>query len=596
MKKTDNNPRNRTGGNSKDNEHPQSTMPDSIEASPPKKSTLQNFHNLVTNETHLEQIAENIEQVLWLRDLDSEQILYVSPAFETVWGRSCESLYADPAILIESVHPEDRVQVLVAISHNDHKPIDQAYRVLRQDGSFRWVMARTFLVHDETGEPNYQFCIAQDITDQKRVESTQHKTYDRMREQFDLSHKMSLARKPKLVLKTLMSAHELRTARRASLLFFDNPLVKPIHGIEVTASWTSNQYIPPWLHESNLYEDASFLDLLHPKRTIVINGIKTSSRLAPAVRDVLLEAQIQSMVIFPLIALGDWLGSLLVFYDHETRFNHVELQQLKILIDQATITLYNLKLLEAERESRQEAERANEIKTEFLAMISHELRTPLTSIIGFTTTLLAKDVTWEPDEQYEFIQTIQQEADRLQELIDQLLDLSRLDAGKLPISLKPHLLHEIIDDALPQLNTLTHDHTLTIHLPDDFPVFVDAKRIAQVLVNLVRNASTYAPKGTEIIITANVRGDCVQVNVTDQGPGIPISDHKKVFKAFLRGKNEENGFSKGAGLGLAICKGLVVAQGGHIWIRKTSNPGTTVSFTIPRDPTQFPAKAAQKEF
>lgn len=561
---------------------------------PAKKTTLQDLHNLIMNETRLKQIIENIDQVLWLRDVNSGRILYVSPAFETVWGRPCESLYSDPEILIESVHPEDRVQVLVASSHDDHKPIDLVYRILRLDGSLRWISTRTFLINDYTGEPHGQFSIAQDITDQKMVEITQHKTLERIREQFDLSHKMSLARKPELVLKTLMSAHELRSARRASLLFFDAPKVDLIHGVEITATWSSTQNLLSWHHESSLYEDPSFLGLPHPKRTIVINGITTSSRLTPAVRDVLLEDQIQSLVIFPLVALGDWLGCLLVYYDHDVRFNHIELQQLKVLIDQATITLFNLKLLQAEEESRHEAERANEIKTEFLAMISHELRTPLTSIIGFTTTLLAEDVSWEPDEQHDFIQTIQQEADRLQELIDHLLDLSRLEAGKLPISLKPHLLHEIIDDAIPQLNILTRGYTLTTRLLADYSVIVDAKRISQVLVNLVRNASTYAPKGTEIKITANLRGEYVQINVTDQGPGIPISDHKKVFKAFTRGKIEENGFSKGAGLGLAICKGLVEAHGGHIWIKKQSVPGTTVSFTIPRDPTQPSTKTSQE--
>jgi PAS domain S-box-containing protein len=596
MKETGEKLRGRTGGNAKDNELPRSNTPGPIEALPSQASAAQNIYNLITNDVYLKQIVENIEHVLWLRDIDSGQVLYVSPAFETVWGHSCKSLYADPEILIESVHPEDRVQVMVASSQNNHKPIEQVYRILRQDGSMRWVLARTFLVHDETREPKYQFCIARDITSQRKIELTQQKTLDRIREQFDLSHKMSLARKPEMVLEILMSVRELRTAWRASLVFFESPEAAPIHGIEVAASWSSNQNVPAWLYESNLYEDPAFLELLHPKRTISINEIETSPRLTPAVRDILRDAQIQSVVMFPLIALGDWLGSLLVYFDHETQLNHVELQQLKVLIDQATITLFNLKLLEAEKESRQEAERANEIKTEFLAMISHELRTPLTSIIGFTTTLLAEDVTWEPSEQHEFIQTIQQEADRLQELIDHLLDLSRLEAGKLPILLKPNLLHVIIDDALPQLKILTRDHTLAIHLPEDFSVFVDAKRIAQVLVNLVRNASTYAPKKTEIKITANVRGDCVQVNVTDQGPGIPVRDHKKVFKAFLRGKNEENGFSKGAGLGLAICKGLVEAHGGHIWIKKTSITGTTVSFTIPRDTTRVRAKAAQEEF
>lgn len=559
-----------------------------------KQFTSQNLQNLISNETYLKQIAENIHQVVWLRDLNSGQFLYVSPSFETIWERSCESLYADATILIESVHPEDRVQVMVSSSQGEHKPLDQIYRIMRQDGNVRWIHARTFLIEDQTRKSYVQFCCASDITDQKLLEIKQQKTLNQIREQFDLSHRMSLARKPELVLKILMSAHKLRAAKRASFILFDAPKPDLIYGVEIIASWSSNQNLPSWQHEASLYDDPSFLTLPHPKRTIVIKEITSSSRITPSVRDILLEAQIQSVVIFPLVALGDWLGCLLVYYDHTVQFDHLELQQLKVLIDQATITLFNLRLLQAEEEARHEADRANEIKTEFLAMISHELRTPLTSIIGFTTTLLAKDVSWEADEQQDFIQTIQYEADRLQELIDYLLDLSRLEAGKLPISMKPHLLLEIIADAMPQLNSLTRAHQLTIQPLKDYPVIVDAKRIAQVLVNLVRNASTYAPKGTEIKITANSRGDYVQVNVTDSGPGIPKSDHKKVFKAFTRGKNEENGFSNGAGLGLAICKGLVEAHGGHIWIKKNSTPGTTISFTIPRDTTQPLIRTAQE--
>jgi two-component system sensor histidine kinase KdpD len=210
--------------------------------------------------------------------------------------------------------------------------------------------------------------------------------------------------------------------------------------------------------------------------------------------------------------------------------------------------------------------------------------------------LLAEDVAWEPDEQRDFIQTIQREANRLQELIDHLLDLSRLEAGMLPVSLEPHSLNEIMEDALPQFHILTSGQTLTMHLPANLPpVYVDAKRIAQVLVNLVRNASTYAPEGTEISFSASVRGGFVQINVNDQGPGIPPADHKRVFKAFRRGVNVENGSAQGAGLGLAICKGLVEAHGGRIWIKKKTTPGATISFTIPLVPLHTPAIPAEEE-
>ncbi len=562
----------------------------------PKSQTVfpRDILNLFANMTQLKQVAEKIEQVFWLRELNTGHILYASPIFESIWGRSCESLYANPKILIESVHPEDRVQVLVSLSHNDYKPFNLSYRILRPDGNVRWVFTRSFLIRNGNGGPHYHFCIAQDITDQKQLEQTLRKTLDRTHEQFNLSRKMSLARKPETVLKTLMSAHELRSAQRAALLFFDHPKLGPTSGVELLANWQSSRYLPPWPDESNLYEESALWELAQPKQSVVINTIQSDPRLQPRLREFLLAGKVQTLIIFPMVSLADWIGCLLVYFEQEHHFDRIELRHLKVLVDQASITLYNLKLLIVEEESRREAERANEIKTEFLAMISHELRTPLTSIIGFTTTMLAEDVSWEAEEQRDFIQTIQLEGYRLQELIDHLLDLSRLDAGILPISPESVSLQEIIDDAMPQLHTLASGKTLTIHLPSHLPqVYADTKRISQVLVNLVRNSAVYASRGTEIKISANVQKEFLQINVIDQGPGIPPSEHKKVFRAFQRGTVGDNELTKGAGLGLAICKGLVDAHNGRIWIKRKTTPGTTISFTLPLTPENEMAKNAE---
>jgi PAS domain S-box-containing protein len=563
---------------------------------PPTLSDQEDLRSQVEQGGYLKQIAETIEQVLWLRNIHTNQILYVSPAFESVWGYSCAELYANPSILIECVHPEDRVQVLVAKSRSDNKPIDQTFRILRPDGIIRWIYARTFIIENKNGDPAYQCSIAQDITDQKFLEQMLRKTLNRTREQFELSRKMSLARKPEAVLKTLMSAEELRSAQRAAILFFDDPKIGPSHGAELIAVWQSSQELPPWLNETNLYEEPTFWKLFNSNRTMIYRGVQSDLRLEPSARNILSEGLIQTMIIFPLYASGAWLGCLLVYYGQERILDHIELRHLKVLVDQATITLFNLQLLEVEEESRHEAERANEIKTEFLAMISHELRTPLTSIIGFTTTLLADDVTWEPDEQHDFILTIEQEANRLQELIDHLLDLTRIEAGMLPIFPQPHFLDEIIQDAMPQFNSLTIGKTLTMHFPANLPqINVDSKRIAQVLVNLVKNAATYSPDGTEIGISANTRGNFVQINVTDQGPGIFPSEHKKVFKAFQRGIKSENGSTQGAGLGLAICKGLIEAHGGRIWIKKKVGKGTTICFTVPLVHVKVPVNQIREE-
>ena len=552
------------------------------------------LHALFSTVPQLRQVAEKIEQAIWIRELKTGRILYVSPAFETIWGLSCDSLYADPKILIDSVHPEDRVQVLVSMSHYEYKPINQVYRVLRPEGTLRWIFSRTFLIRDENRKPYCHFCIAEDITEQKSTEQTLRKTLDRTHEQFSLSRKMSLARKPETVLKTLMSAQELRSAQRAALIFFDSPKLGPTSGVELLATWQTNQNHHVWLNESNFYEEPELWELVQPKRPVIINTIQSDPRLYPQVREILLEENFQTLIIFPLVALANWVGCLFVYYQQEHQFNHVDLRHLKVLVDQASITLYNLKLLLVEEDLRREAERANEIKSQFLAMISHELRTPLTSIIGFTTTMLAKDVHWEPEEQLDFIQTIQSEGFRLQELIDHLLDLSRLEAGILPISPEPVSIQEIMEDALPQLHTLTTGKSLTIHLPSNLPpVYADKKRISQVLVNLVRNSAAYSPRGTEIKITANIQKAFLKINVIDQGPGIPPSDHKRVFRAFQRGAIDGNGFLKGAGLGLAICKGLIDAHNGRIWINRKTTPGTTISFTLPFKPENVMINAAE---
>ncbi|MBW6465814.1 MAG: PAS domain-containing protein [Brevefilum sp.] len=560
------------------------------------EQTRSEINSILEDISDLKQVENNIEQAVWVQDLSTDRIIYVSPAFKSLWGRSPEDLYTDPTILIESVHPEDRVQVLTAKPHKESDPVNLTYRILQPDGNLRWIFTRSFIIHIPNRESNYLFCIAQDITDQKQVEHALGDTVDRIREQFRLSHKMSLSRKPGDVLKILMSAQGLRSAQRSALLFFNNADLGPIHGVELTAFWQSGKPLSLWESETDLYEDPAFLELLHPRQTLMISDINSDSRLTPQMLEILRENNITSLVIFPLSVLGKWLGVLIIYFEQEININHTELRNLKVLINQLTITIFNLKLLDDEEKSRQIAERANEIKTEFLAMISHELRTPLTSIIGFTTTLMAENITWNQNEQRDFIQTIHQETVRLQELIDHLLDLSRLDVGMLPVLKKPVSLEKIFQDSDTQLQTLTDKHLLSIDLPDQLPhVNVDVKRIVQVLVNLVKNASAYAPEDTEINIKAFVRGKFVQINVIDTGPGIPLDERKNAFKAFTRGKDKENGFPTGAGLGLAICKGLVEAHGGRIWIRNTNSPGTTIAFTVPLITVPSPVSDANTE-
>lgn len=254
-----------------------------------------------------------------------------------------------------------------------------------------------------------------------------------------------------------------------------------------------------------------------------------------------------------------------------------EAERLQLIRDQAEKT----KQLHIEQAARREAEKANDLKMKFLAMVSHELRTPLSSIKGFVTTLLADDVTWDPESQRSFLKIVEQETDKLTDLVEQILDLARLQAGTLRIELKAQPLDDIITLAEPQLVVISTEHKLKMQVEPDMPlVMVDRLRIAQVLVNLVGNAMRYSPAGTTVTVYGCAEAGYVRVDVSDEGDGIPADVRPYVFEAFRQGV-ETGSSRKGAGLGLAICKGIIDNHGGEIWINDVESPGTTVSFTLP---------------
>ena len=162
---------------------------------------------VLENYPFLSQFLQNIKHVVWLQDPKTDQILFVSSAYETVWGRSCDSLYADPFSLIKSIHPEDRVKFMSTRLEDLHEFLEQSYRILRPDGSMRWISAYAFLINNNPQGAYYQVCVAQDTTDQNHVDQTLRRALDRSREQFTLSRRMSLARKPEICPKNFDVRH-----------------------------------------------------------------------------------------------------------------------------------------------------------------------------------------------------------------------------------------------------------------------------------------------------------------------------------------------------------------------------------------------------
>jgi PAS domain S-box-containing protein len=422
------------------------------------------------------------------------------------------------------------------------------------------------------------------ITGRKRAEQAREEALAKTTELYETSRAIGFARTADEMLQVLLRTHVLRHCHRSVLSVFEHAWVRegdPPHMSEVLACWdAANNNVLTGQHRAAFAEQWARAGA--PSAPVFIPDVATSTTLPPEVRDYLVRMKASTFAMLPLIAHGEWFGLLSFHFPEPYMIRLEDVRYIQGLVDQAAVAVYNTRLLEAEAAARREAERANELRLRFLAMISHELRTPLTSIKGFATTLLARDVTWDEASQQDFLATIDAEADKLTEMIDQLLDLSRLEAGSLRINPELHQVADILVAATAQLGMLAQRHRLSIDLPADLPpIRVDQQRIAQVLLNLVGNAAKYSPPGTPIALQIRSLDGLVQFDVIDQGQGISPEDRPFVFEAFRRGSDERSRRSKGAGLGLAICKGLVEAHGGRIWIQERPGPGTTISFILP---------------
>ncbi len=225
---------------------------------------------------------------------------------------------------------------------------------------------------------------------------------------------------------------------------------------------------------------------------------------------------------------------------------------------------------------------ADELKSEFISIVSHELKTPVALIKGYVSTLRRDDVEWDRDVMDNSLQVIEEEADRLTELIENLLDASRLQTGGMPLKRADIAMRQMADRLAERFQTQTDRHEISVNIPEDFPVvMVDETRIEQVLSNLLSNAIKYAPGGP-IRITGQTLPDEVIICVMDEGPGIAPGDLPHIFDRFYRAP-ETSRKTKGAGLGLYLAQAIVEAHGGRIWADPKTNKGARICFSLPRD-------------
>ncbi len=228
--------------------------------------------------------------------------------------------------------------------------------------------------------------------------------------------------------------------------------------------------------------------------------------------------------------------------------------------------------------------RTDALRAALLSSVSHDLRTPLSSIKAAASSLLQEDVQWDEEARRSFALAIEHEADRLNRLVGNLLDMSRIEGGALKPEKEWYPVDELIHDVLDHMQPVLQGRTVQTHLPDDLPpVELDYLQMDQVLTNLIENAVRYTPPESPIEVSAQIDGEQMVISVADRGPGIPQADKERIFDKFYRVlATQRNAVSvPGSGLGLAVSKGLVEAHGGHIWVEDRPGGGSIFRFTLP---------------
>ncbi len=298
-------------------------------------------------------------------------------------------------------------------------------------------------------------------------------------------------------------------------------------------------------------------------------------------------AEFRSILAVPMLHDGKPIGAITVAGPEARPFPDKQIELLKTFADQAVIAIENVRLFSEIQDKTQQLEIANRHKSEFLANMSHELRTPLNAVIGFSEVLIERMFGEVNPKQEEYLQDILSSGKHLLSLINDILDLSKIEAGRMELEAQPFDLPAALDNALTLIKerAARNSIALDVHVdPRIGEILADERKIKQVLLNLLSNAVKFTPEGGKITMSAVMNGKSVEVSVADTGIGIAAADQETVFEEFRQVGTDYARKREGTGLGLALARRLVELHGGKLSLQSELGKGSTFTFTIPVRP------------
>jgi signal transduction histidine kinase len=292
---------------------------------------------------------------------------------------------------------------------------------------------------------------------------------------------------------------------------------------------------------------------------------------------------LRSLLAIPLYRESQLLGGLSVFRRSLGSFSDDVVNLLQTFANQSVLAIHNARLFQEIQEKGRQLEIASEHKSQFLANMSHELRTPLNAILGYTELIVDNIYGEVPEQIASVLERVDRNGRHLLTLINDVLDISKMEAGQLSLSFNDYSMQEIVGNVIAAVESLGDEKNLPLKadLSPELPLGKgDEQRITQVLLNLVSNAIKFTDEG-EVSIKVVVSDDTFQVSVTDTGMGISEADQKLIFEEFQQADGSATRAKGGTGLGLAIARRIVEMHGGRLRVESTLGEGATFTFTLP---------------
>ena len=325
------------------------------------------------------------------------------------------------------------------------------------------------------------------------------------------------------------------------------------------------------------------------RRTIHVHDLRAVADEYPGARG--LAQGVRTELSTPLLREGEPIGVILIRRTEVCPFTEKQIALLQTFADQAVIAIENVRLFQEIQNKNRQLEVANErlqeldrLKSDFVANVSHELRTPLTAIKGAIDLLLREVAGPLNEKQTHYLARVRSNTHRLAGLINDVLDLSRIEEGKIELQTERVSLAGLVHEVVETLKPLATEKEIVIRatIPESsLLVWADRDKITQILTNLIGNAVKFIPTGGRVAVSAIIDGEWVRVSVADNGPGISLDEKDRVFEKFYQVAEAGGAKPKGTGLGLAISKALIELHGGKIWVESGLSLGSTFHFTLP---------------